>query len=554
VSALAACRRRAPPVAVALGRRHRSPRAQTDSGVPLASLASIPALPVQPRLEVGPVADRHEREADGIAARVMSTAARPAVQRAAEPAAAGGETMAASDGELTSGGAPLPAATRGFFEKRMGRDLAGVRVHEGAGASALSASIGARAFTYRDHIWLGGRERAAPSFTMAHELAHVMQQTAPGAVGTAAVQREPEGGGMGDFRIAEGQAADKAAEEEARKGQTEGANMAGRALTDADIAAIQAGVPGSASPARITPTVHGANFVLHDTGSLSSVAHLKEVAGKGRRSSGAGAGVYAPQSGSEIVAHQPFYGPRRPTATEWEKGNDVMGKAAREKALRAVWKAAARDVRESAIENALVKQGSPPKEVKKELKAAIKELNAKKGDIHSAATWGIQDLCDQVTPQTVATLAKSAATEADLLAGCQGLAGLFITREGRIGKTANIEIAQEAGSACRTTTKKGPLVPLTPYSADQFKAVRDVYLKAALEARVFPTITTHFLVDKVAGDHCDPRCFDLGRLYADIQTLLGHVAGSSYGIAPIYGTGGGDNVWWNDTVCGGGHP
>ncbi|HYW16736.1 MAG TPA: DUF4157 domain-containing protein [Allosphingosinicella sp.] len=260
---------------------------------PLASLSAIPARPavqradagegreeltVQPRLEVGPVGDRFEQEADAIAAQVMATReagtaeAAPAasVQRACgacsasvdEPRArrtsligeeigeaapavmrtsligdeiseappmiqrecaacaasedsrsarrtsligaeigqaspddawaargrrtAGAETIAASDSQLTSGGSPLSESTRTFFESRMGRDLGGVRVHQGDGARALNRSIAARAFTYRDHIWLGAGESAGPSFTMAHELAHVMQQTAPGPLGRPA--------------------------------------------------------------------------------------------------------------------------------------------------------------------------------------------------------------------------------------------------------------------------------------------------------------------------------------------------------------------------------
>src|SRR6185369_7322901 len=95
----------------------------------------------------------------------------------------GAETIAASDTQLTSGGAPLPEATRGFFEQRMGRDLGDVRIHQGGGSQALNQEIAARAFTYRNHIWLGASERADTGFTMAHELAHVMQQTAPGPVG-----------------------------------------------------------------------------------------------------------------------------------------------------------------------------------------------------------------------------------------------------------------------------------------------------------------------------------------------------------------------------------
>jgi len=180
-------------------------------------------LAVQSRLEVGPAGDRYEREADQIAGRVMAmradeagsagaTEAGATVQRACSAcsrdkdtkprllrsSAAGlsevarvrahegaGETIAASDSQLTSGGSPLPAGTRSFFEERMGRDLSDVRVHAGDQAQSLNSSIAARAFTYQNHIWLGAGETASPSFTMAHELAHVMQQTAPGPVGPA---------------------------------------------------------------------------------------------------------------------------------------------------------------------------------------------------------------------------------------------------------------------------------------------------------------------------------------------------------------------------------
>lgn len=94
--------------------------------------------------------------------------------------------LAATSSELTTGGMPLSAPARQFFEPRMGRDLSHVRVHSGHASTGLSHSIGARAFTYRNHIWLGRSERHEISFTLAHELAHVLQQTAPGPVGPGA--------------------------------------------------------------------------------------------------------------------------------------------------------------------------------------------------------------------------------------------------------------------------------------------------------------------------------------------------------------------------------
>lgn len=294
--------------AVAKPEMQRRPQSlsTTDSGpaVPrfASSLSAIPATPeaptvqrkcaaceatekeeestVQPRLEVGPVGDYYEREADTIAAQTLATpaqmpaaandnsgsarrcaaceaeekvrplrptgdgagvlrrcaaceaaekekvrakrvsepagaAARPvggipppiaandnsgmlrrcAACEAAEkdkvrtsPAPGGATQLGASPGQLTTGGSPLAAGTRDFFESRMSRDLSSVRVHDGSESERLNGSIAARAFTYSDHIWLGRGERADTGFTMAHELAHVLQQTQPG---TARPRRRP---------------------------------------------------------------------------------------------------------------------------------------------------------------------------------------------------------------------------------------------------------------------------------------------------------------------------------------------------------------------------
>lgn len=559
---------------------HRRPAPPAREATPLvASLATIPAVQrqcaacdadddrtaVQPRLAVGPAGDRFEREADGIAAALMAGGAAgdaaPSPSRA-EPRGreAGGESIAASDTQLTSGGGTLPAATRGFFEARTGRDLGDVRVHSGADAAAKNASIAARAFTYKNHIWLGAGERPAPGFTMAHELAHVMQQTAPGPVGPQRVMRQ----GLGDVRIAEGLHEAKQAEEARRAASKKAAedakapeaavNMAGRTLTDGDIAKAEA-ASGGKSPTRITPAIVGATFVLHDTASPVGDKRIAEVAGFGRRSVGEGAGAYAPKAGAPTVAHDPLFGPRRPTATEFEKGEDIMKKADREAGYRAIWNATARDVRESAIDGVMRAQGSDAKEAKKERAKAIKSLDAASGTVFSAAAWAMEDICDMLTPANAANISADTANPAALTSACAAMSGLFATRRGRLGTHTNIEIVQEAGSNCQTkATAKQPLVPLAPYTTDQYRGVMAVYLRAALQARVFPEITTHFQRDKTAGDHCDPRCFNLNVLYALIQAVMGHPVGSSYGIAPAYGTGAADNVWWNDTVCGGGHP
>jgi hypothetical protein len=80
---------------------------------------------------------------------------------------------------LSTGGSPLPQSLRTFYENRFGYDLGQVRIHSGSESKHLSESLHAHAFTYSNHIWLGNGLKTLPSFVMAHELAHVLQQTQP---------------------------------------------------------------------------------------------------------------------------------------------------------------------------------------------------------------------------------------------------------------------------------------------------------------------------------------------------------------------------------------
>lgn len=77
---------------------------------------------------------------------------------------------------LTSGGSPLTAGLQTFFGNRMGYDFSEVRVHEGSDSIRKNEAVQAHAFTYGNHIWLGENQQATPSFLMAHEMAHVVQQ------------------------------------------------------------------------------------------------------------------------------------------------------------------------------------------------------------------------------------------------------------------------------------------------------------------------------------------------------------------------------------------
>ena len=75
-------------------------------------------------------------------------------------------------------GSPLPLALRADFEWRLGVDLSAVRVHSGAPARLLAASLGARAFAHRNHIWVRSGSMVSDRRLMAHEVVHVVQQGA----------------------------------------------------------------------------------------------------------------------------------------------------------------------------------------------------------------------------------------------------------------------------------------------------------------------------------------------------------------------------------------
>jgi len=106
----------------------------------------------------------------------------------------GGRATAPSEGVLpTSSGSPLDAATRDYFEPRLGRDLGDVRVHHGSEAAAASQQLAAHGFTVgRDIAFAEGRY--APGTVegrrlLAHELVHVVQQST-GGLGASTIQRE----------------------------------------------------------------------------------------------------------------------------------------------------------------------------------------------------------------------------------------------------------------------------------------------------------------------------------------------------------------------------
>jgi hypothetical protein len=131
--------------------------------------------------------DLHEREADRVAEQaVHHRTEAPATElaplpRSTPPAATAGiraaipaSPLPGLEAQLSAmAGSPLSAAQRARHEPLVGQDLGGVRVHTSAAGAQLADALGARAFTYGEHVVLG--ETAGPA-TIAHELAHVAQQ------------------------------------------------------------------------------------------------------------------------------------------------------------------------------------------------------------------------------------------------------------------------------------------------------------------------------------------------------------------------------------------
>jgi hypothetical protein len=177
-------------------------------------LAFLGGHGIHPKLEVSDPDDADEREAEAIADRIMRMTAPPAgllpvstaitgsISRACcsncasdedgrriareyrgGVAVAQGAAEAAADA-VSSGGRPLDAMERGFFEPRFGRDLSEVRIHTGPRADSAATGIGALAYTIGQHIAFAAEQYQPDSDAglrlLAHELTHAVQQRAAG--------------------------------------------------------------------------------------------------------------------------------------------------------------------------------------------------------------------------------------------------------------------------------------------------------------------------------------------------------------------------------------
>ncbi len=135
----------------------RSPASKKEPGLP-----GRPDTGITPRLDAGTVLR---------------------LQRAAGNAAVSGLLGSEAVGAVVPGdSAPLPHDLRSRMETAFGADFSAVHVHSGADAGTSAAALGARAYTIGEDIVVG--ETGADDRTLAHELAHVVQQRQGPVAGT----------------------------------------------------------------------------------------------------------------------------------------------------------------------------------------------------------------------------------------------------------------------------------------------------------------------------------------------------------------------------------
>jgi hypothetical protein len=168
----------------------------------LLAKAAPPRTVIQAKLMVNPPDDQYEREADHVAAEVVSrinTPGAPAVQRQdlrgdegtlmMKPVShlSGGEGGIAVEPDVEArieqargGGQPLAGDIREPMERAFGADFSGVSIHTNNYAYRMNQALQARAFTVGNDIFFGLGETEfsskAGQTLLAHELMHVLQQ------------------------------------------------------------------------------------------------------------------------------------------------------------------------------------------------------------------------------------------------------------------------------------------------------------------------------------------------------------------------------------------
>lgn len=95
-------------------------------------------------------------------------------------------------------GEPLTPSVREKLEQSLRMDLSSVRVHIGTKAQEANRGLRAKAFTHKNHIWLGAGYSQSDTKLMAHEVTHTVQQGAVSkakhtTAGTGLMEQQEEG-------------------------------------------------------------------------------------------------------------------------------------------------------------------------------------------------------------------------------------------------------------------------------------------------------------------------------------------------------------------------
>jgi hypothetical protein len=165
---------------------------------------------MQAKLAVGASDDALEVEADRVADQVLGgmkpavgSVAAPRIQRLSASSSVANEAPASVEQALAGAGRPLEPKILHDMEQGFRHDFSGVRLHSGDAAEHSAGEVQARAYTVgRDIVFGAGQyapETQAGRRLLAHELAHVVQQTGPRRIAGPVVQRD----GFGDLHLAE---------------------------------------------------------------------------------------------------------------------------------------------------------------------------------------------------------------------------------------------------------------------------------------------------------------------------------------------------------------
>jgi hypothetical protein len=156
----------------------------------------------QPKLQVGPVNDVYEREADAVADRVVRMShdensmrqisavsvqrkcakcqEEDEVQRKEEHDDGHEEATPIVESTIGASGKPIEEHTRSFMENRFGYDFSNVKIHNNSQAVQSAQSINALAYTSGTNIVFNEGQYAPGTESgkrlLAHELTHVVQQ------------------------------------------------------------------------------------------------------------------------------------------------------------------------------------------------------------------------------------------------------------------------------------------------------------------------------------------------------------------------------------------